>query len=238
MPSPTTAHDIIRGALYLSNAVGVDQTLTASEVSDGLEVFNDLLEIFNTRNLAVYGAANQTFNTVAAQATYTIGTGGDFNTVRPVRINDPAYTVIDGTSYPVYSMTQAEYNAIPVKTQQQPFAYRYLYVNSFPLGQITLWPVPSQIAPITFSIDTQLSAVTSAGASISFPPGYAMVFKYKLAIMLAPLFGRKMTEYPDVARIAAESFADICRANKKLTVMDYPYRARPPNYPDFVAGAY
>jgi hypothetical protein len=238
MPSPTTGLDIIRGALNLTNALGVDQTPTASEVSDCLEAFNDLIEIFNTSSLAVYGSANQTFNTVAGQATYTMGTGGDWSTVRPVQINDPAYTVINSTSYPVYSMTQAEYNAIPVKTQPQPFAYRYLYVNSFPLGLLTLWPVPSEVAPITFSIDNQLTAISSAATSISFPPGYAMVFRYKLAIMLAPLFGRQMSQYPDVMRIATESFAEICRANKTLTVMQYPYRARPPNYPDFIAGAY
>ena len=238
MPSPTTGLDIIRGALNLTNAVGVDQTLTASEVSDSLEAFNDLLEIFNTSNLAVYGSGNQTFNTVAGQATYTIGTGGDWNTVRPVEIVDPAYTVINNTSYPVYSMTQAEYNKIPVKTQPQPFAYRYLYVNSFPLGQITLWPVPSQIAPITFTINNQLTAITNAATAISFPPGYAMVFRYKLAIMLAPLFGRRMTEYPDVYKIATESFADLCRANKTLTVMDFPIGMRRPNFQDFTAGLY
>src|SRR5262245_35332100 len=117
MPSPTTALEVIRGALGLSNAVGIDQTLTAQESTDCLAVFNDLLEIFNTKNLSVYGETNQTFNTVAGQATYTIGAGGDWNTTRPVRINDPAYAVVNGSSYPVFSMTQAEYNLITVKTQ-------------------------------------------------------------------------------------------------------------------------
>ena len=56
--------------------------------------------------------------------------------------------------------------------------------------------------------------------------------------MLAQLFGRRVTEYPDVMQIATKSFADICRANKTLTMMDFPYRVRPPNYPDFIAGAY
>lgn len=236
MPSPTTALQIIRGALNLTNAVGTDQTLTADETSDCLDVFNDLIEMFNTSNLAVYGSSNQTFSTIAAQATYTIGAGGDWNTVRPVRINDPGYTLIQSTSYPVYSMTQAEYNEIPVKTQQQPFAYRYLFINSFPLGRITLWPVPSQVASITFTIDHQLTAISDAATSISFPPGYANVFRYKLAVMLAPLFGK--TAKPEVQKEAKDSYAAICRANKTLTMMDYPYRVRPPNYPDFIAGAY
>jgi len=104
MPSPTTALDIIRGSLALTNAVGIDQTLTNAETTQALSVFNDLLEIFNTRKLAVWGVADQTFSTVAGQTTYTIGAGGDWNTARPVWINDPAYAVINGnTSYPFTS---------------------------------------------------------------------------------------------------------------------------------------
>lgn len=221
MPSPTTAETIIEDALGLTNAVGVDQTLTADEVSDSLRAFNDLLEIFSVNNLAVYGQADQTFNTVANQAVYTIGTGGNWNTTRPVRINQPAYSVINSVSFPCLSMTQEEYNSIAVKGQTQAYPERYLYVNDFPLGLVTLWPVPNAVTPLTLSIDRLLTAISSAGAAISFPPGYAMVFKYKLAIMLAPMFGKKIRDYPDVVAIATSSFADICRANKTLRLMTY-----------------
>lgn len=221
MPSPTTALEIIRSALALTNAVGVDQTLTADQTATGLSVFNDLLEIFSTNNLAVYASANQTFNTVAGQATYTIGTGGDWNTDWPVRINEPAYTTINGTSYPCVSMNQAEYNMIPVKAQQMQFPYRYLWVNAFPLAQITLWPVPSGIVPITWSMDRILAAVASAGTSISFPVGYSMCFQYKLAVMLGPRFGKKMANYPDIVNIANSTFADLCRMNRNINVMSY-----------------
>jgi len=236
MPSPTTALEIIRGALNLTNAVGTDQTLTAAETADCLLAFNDLQEIFATRKLAIYSTVNQTFNTVAGQATYTIGTGGDWNTARPVEITDPAYVVVNNTSFPVTSMTQAEYNQIPVKTQQMTFPFRYLWVNDFPLSKITLWMVPSGVVPITFSIAGQLTAITDAAASISFPPGYAKVFRYMLAVELAPLFGKEAS--PRVAKIASDSFADICRANKTLTMMDYPVGNDVPTYQKFVAGYY
>lgn len=221
MPSPTTALQIIEDALGLTNAVGVDQTLTAEEVATGLRAFNDLLEIFSTRNLAVYGSANQSFNTVVGQSVYTIGTGGNWNTARPERIEEPAYAVVNGMSFPVTSMTQDEYNAIANKAQTQDFPARYLYVNDYPLGLVTVFPVPSAIAPVTFSLDRLLTAVASAAASLSFPPGYAMVFTYKLAIMLAPRFGKKIANYPEVVQIANDSFADICRANKTTRLMSY-----------------
>lgn len=221
MPSPTTALEIIEDALGLTNAVGVDQTLTADETSDCLRAFNDLLEIFSTRNLAVYGQANQSLNTVIGQAVYTVGTGGNWNIVRPVRINDPAYSTINGATLPLVSITQEEYNLLAVHGQTQDYPIYYLYVNEFPLGLLTLWPTPSAVTPVTFSIDRILTAIASPGAAVSFPPGYAMVFKYKLGIMLAPMFGKKITQYPDVIQIANDSFADICRANKKRRVQQF-----------------
>lgn len=229
MPSPTTALTLIRGALGLVNAVGVDQTLTASETDDGLSAFNDLLEIFSTRNLAVYGTANQTFNTISGQAVYTIGVGGNWSAARPERISG-GYSVVNDVSFPITSMTQEEYNAIAFKGQTQTFPFRYLYVNDYPLGLVTLYPTPSAVTPITWTMDRVLSAVSSAGTTLSFPPGYAMVFKYKLAVMLAPMFGKKIRDYPDVVQIANESFADISRANKKRRLMSFDAFTTPPGF--------
>lgn len=224
MPSPTTVLQIGYDALYLCRAVGVDQTLTAQEGADVLRTFNDLVENWSTQKLAVYGQANQTFNTVANQKVYTIGTGGDFSTDRPVRIGNYAYSSLPvGASQPVTfpctQITQDEYNLIAVKDQTQEYPSNFLYVNSYPLGAITFWPVPSQVTPVTFSIDRILAQATSLGATISFPPGYVEAFKYNLAIRLAPLLGQPVTD--DVKSMAVSSLADIKRANKRTPVLRY-----------------
>jgi hypothetical protein len=224
MPSPTTALQIIEDALGLTNAVGADQTLTNDETSDCLRVFNDVLEEGSTQSMFVYGQANQSFNTVAGTATYTIGTGGTWNTVRPERINEPAYATISGVTFPYFSITQAQYNLISLKTQAgggTDINQCYLYVNEFPLGLITLWPVPNAIFAITWSINRILTAITTAAASISFPPGYAKAFKYKLGVELAPLFGKKMAEYPDVAAIQKETWGGIKRSNSRPAILNY-----------------
>lgn len=224
MPSPTTALQIIEDALGLTNAVGADQTLTNDETSDCLRVFNDVLEEGSTQSQFVYGQANQTFNTVANQAVYTIGSGGNWSTVRPVRIVEPAYATVSSTTFPYFRITQDEYNLISFKTQAgggTDTSQYYLYVNEFPLGLITLWPVPNAIIPITWSIDRILTAVASAATTISFPPGYAKAFKYKLGVELGPLFGKKMVNYPDVAAIHKATWGGIKRANTKNTALSY-----------------
>jgi hypothetical protein len=154
MPSPTTPLQVITDSLNLTRAVGVDETLTSLEVSDGLRAFNDLLENWSTQKLAVYGIADQTFTFVAGTGTYTIGTGGTFNTTRPERINSPGYTTVaTGVTLPCTSMTQQEYDLLPYKTQQNDYPWRFLYVNSYPLGILTFWPVPSEANTITLAID-------------------------------------------------------------------------------------
>jgi hypothetical protein len=220
MPSPTTPLQVITDSLNLTRAVGVDETLTSLEVSDGLRAFNDLVENWNTQKLAVYGIADQTFTFVAGTGTYTIGTGGTFNTTRPERINSPGYTTVaTGVTLPCTSMTQQEYDLLPYKTQQNSYPWRFLYVNSYPLGILTFWPVPSEANTITLAIDRILTQAATATTSITYPPGYIEAFKYNLAPRLAALFGKPCP--PDVLALATSTLADIKRANKVTPVMRY-----------------
>lgn len=222
MPSPSTVLQFIEDALGLTNSVGADQTLTARETSDCLRVYNDLLEQMSTQGMSVYGQANQTFNTIANQAVYSIGAGGDFNTVWPASISEPAYATIQGVTFPYTCITQQDYNLIGYKAQSgggTDLAQFYLYVNAFPLGQITLWPVPSAIFPITFTIGTVLTAVTSASQTVTYPVGYAKAFKYALAVEYAPMFGKQITKYPDVLKIHIDTMADIKRMNYRPRVL-------------------
>lgn len=215
----STALDVIREALALTNSVGADQTLTADEAADGLAAFNEVLDEWSTQNLAVYGQANQTFATVPGTGVYTIGVGGAWNTVRPVRINDPAYATYNGSVMPFFSMTQVEYNEIPVKTQTQDYPSSYLYVNDNPLGLVTLWPVPSAVTQLTFSIDRVLTQLSTLATVLVFPPGYHTALKYALAIQLAPSYGKRVAEFPDLTAKANSALGNIKRANRKVHVM-------------------
>jgi hypothetical protein len=219
LPSPSTALQIIEDALGLSNSVGTDQQLTNDETSDCLRKLNDVIELWSTQKLAVFGQANQTFNTVAGTATYTIGVGGTWNTTRPVRIQEPGYTTIQGVTFPVVSINQADYNLIANKTQPGPYPNVYLYVNEDPLGLVTLWPVPDAIVPVTLSIDRVLTQAATAATVLSFPPGYVDTFVNVLAVRLAPLFGKQASQ--DVKDAAKDSFASIKRANQVPVILGY-----------------
>lgn len=219
MPSPTTAGALVRSSLRLIGAIATGETPTADELNDGLSALNDLLESLSTQNLAVYGSAVETFATIAAQAIYTIGPAGNWNTVRPVRIDGDAVCTFNGVDFPVTQIGQGEYDAIGLKTQQQPIIEKLLYVNANPLGLITLWPVPSGIVNITLNTDRVLTAVTDTSTAMSYPPGYLLAMRYLLGILLAPDYGIAIT--PEIAGIAASSLAAIKRANKVKRVSSF-----------------
>lgn len=208
-----SALDLFNDALALINAVGQDQSLTDSEAQTCLRFANRQLDSWSTQSLAVYGIADQTFNLAANVATYTIGPLGTWATTRPIRIADPAYTTYQSVTFPCTSMTQGEYNEISLKTQPNVYPYRYLFVNDNPLGIITLWPVPNQVLPITFSIERVLTQLASLTTTFIFPPGYEDAFVYGLAVRLASQFGVDIKQYPDVTTIAKESLANIKKAN-------------------------
>jgi len=212
MPSGITTYDFLTQAMRLVGIIATSEVPTADEINDALTMFNDLLETSSTENLFVYGSANESFNTVAGQAIYTIGVGGNFNTTRPVRIAD-AYCTFSGVDFPVDIIGQENYNAISLKTQQQPIIERLLYVNDNPLGLITLWPVPSQIVPLVLSTDRVLTQVANTATVLNFPPGYMIYFKHALAILLAPDYGMQVSA--SVAQTAVTTKANIKRANKQ-----------------------
>jgi len=212
-----TALDLFKDALALTNAIGAGQELTNEEAQTCLRIANRMLDNWSTNSLAVYGLAEQSFNTVAAQATYTIGTTGNWVTTRPIFISDPAYTTYQSVSFPMLSMTQGEYDLIDYKTQPGVYPYRYLFVNNNPLASITLWPVPDGIVSVTFSIARVLTTLTNLATVFAFPPGYEHAFVYNLAILLGPQFGVQMNNYPDIKEIAADALGDIKRANSAQT---------------------
>lgn len=212
MPSPTTAGDVVQGALRLLGAIATGDTPTADEFKDGLNTFNDLLELLSTSNLAMYASATEQFPTVANQALYTIGPAGNWNTTRPVRISGSPICTFNGVDFEIDQIGQDDYDAIGLKTLSQPIVEKLLYVNDWPLGKITLWPVPSQVVTITLNTGRVLTAVTDVTTAVNFPPGYAVMFRYNLAIMLAPDYGISVPD--ELANVARTTLAAIKRANK------------------------
>ena len=218
MPSGIVVSDLIKSSMRLIGAIATGETPTADEANDGLLVLNDMLENWSTETLSVWGSSNQTFVLVPGQSIYTIGPAGNWNTDRPQDIDD-AYMTFSGVDFPVKVISQEEYNEINLKSMQQPIVERLLYVNEFPLGRVTVWPVPTQANNITLTMNRILDFPVTLNQTLTGPPGFVKAIRYCLAVELAPEFGVEPS--PTVVSVAADAKGDYKRANMPLVVAQY-----------------
>jgi len=218
MPSPIAVSTLVKSSLRLIGALASGENPTPEELDDALLVLNDLYENWSTEKLSVWGSATQTFALVPGQATYTIGTGGNFNTTRPVSIDD-SFTTFSGVDTPVRVTSQEEYDLIAYKSMQQPVVEQLVYVNDYPLGRITVWPVPNAAATLTLNMGRVLPATIVATDTLTGPPGFLKAIRFCLAVELAPEFG---VEAPaTVIAVAADSKGDYKKTNMEEVVACY-----------------
>ena len=131
----------------------------------------------------VYAETFETFNLTAGDGTYTIGVGGDFNTIAPKRIVS-AYVTNGSIDYPLYIIDSKQYSEIPFKADDGIPECLY-YNNNYPLGTIKLYPLPIGDT-LTINSEKAITSFTNLDTEFSMPAEYQMAIVYNLAVMIAP----------------------------------------------------
>ena len=213
-----TALDLITRALRQANILGEGQVPSGDQANDALAVLNDLIDGWNTDSLVLYQTTNDLVTTVPGQSVYTVGAGGNWVVDRPAQINS-AYVEYEGVSYQVYEINQDEYNLLTLKSMTQVFPRFFLYLNTFPLGTLTLWPTPTLALPFTMSVDRVMPSIPNTGTTLSLPPGYSKALRTNLAVELCVEYGKEPP--PTLVKLAVDSKADVKRANHVPTVAEF-----------------
>jgi len=188
----TTAYDIIHGALRKIGAIAVGETLSADDSTTGLEQLNALLDLWSTEHLAVFNNAEYVLQLQAGKASYTVGTGADFDMPRPLRLSG-AYTRLQPTGttvdYPCTEVDFSRYSRIGIKNQPGPWPKVMYFNTSYPLAELIFWPVPSQNAEFHLWVDMVFSQFTDITDTVTLPQGYLLALQTNLAVLMAPEYG-------------------------------------------------
>lgn len=209
------AMDMIRRAMYLINAVAAGEIPDDADLNDALLTLNEMLDSWDLQPLAVFDDAAQTFTTIPGQATYDWGLDAGvtgIQTQRPVFLNN-ATCVRNGVTTPVEVITQPEYDRIGLKSLSQPLVERVLYVNTFPLGSLTCYPVPSEAVTLTFDTARQIVGPVTLQSIIALPPGYQRAIRYNLAVDLWPEYTNPSVDIESVRKTAREALGKVKVAN-------------------------
>lgn len=215
----TTARQIITKALQKNGVLVKSEAPDTDEANDGLDALNDMLDSFSNDSLIIYARAWENFTLVGGVGDYTIGAGGDFNTVRPTNIVE-AYCKIGESRSPIGVIDDESYNALTFPTLPSIPA-QLNYDGGYPLGKIRFTPYPSSAYPLFLLTEKPLTGFDTLDTVVSLPPGYKRMMIYNLAIELAPEYNQPVK--PEIAKIANDSYGLISAKIAQLRGMDaYP----------------
>jgi hypothetical protein len=221
----TSCLEIVTDAYDVINVLGEGEVLSAELGERGRKVVNQVLDQWSLMPLTIPVTAREVFPLTGGRGgpsdPYTIGPGGDFDTSRPTSITSVGL-LVTATSQP-FEITRAIYTndayASIVQKELTSSYFTGLYYNATfagGLGQINLWPVPSDASTslVLYRL-IPLRTFPLISTAYDFPPGAVSALTYETAKWLAPRMGRAWTD--DLQRLADRTLAVYQRGNTVMT---------------------
>lgn len=226
-----TAGSLIASALRLVGVLAAGEDPAAEDSNDALVTLNDLIDSWSNENLLIPNKVSETFALTANQQTYTMGSGGDFDTTRPVSIENALLQVTNVSpvlELPMAILNQDQFANISLKTLTSNYPSSIYNDQAYPLNNIKFWPVPESSGyNVVLYSWKPLSQVATLATSFSLPPGYTRALRFNLAVDLSGEYGKTL---PDtVTAIAIQAKAAIKRTNVRPYYLrvDSAIQARP-----------
>lgn len=214
-----TVAEMLYASLRLSGVLGMaGRAASTYEMADAFNQLNRMLDAWNTERLQIYAILRQTFTFSTPKEVYAIGTGGDFNTTRPVKIEAAGVLHAGAGGAPDFErevevINWDQYQDIRLKTLQSTYPTVLYYDRAYPLGGLRFWPIPTDsTAKAVLYVWQPIAKFASQGDTITLPPGYEEAIEYNLALRLAATHPGNLIS-PIVIDTARESKAQIKRLN-------------------------
>lgn len=183
-----------------SGDIALGQYLTGTGVTAGTRVVKFLTGAGLTGTYQV--STSQTASSTTISTYYE----------RPLRINS-AFVIVSSLRYTVRILNLENWNMIGYPTLNGPWPTAMYYQPSFPVGNITYWPVPGSGQMHIFA-ETVLQGFSSLSDTVNLPQGYNMAYIWNLAELLLPEYGKNdPTINAMIMKNAADSRAWVKRTN-------------------------
>jgi hypothetical protein len=207
-----SARDMIEDALFEINVLGPGQPVNAGVEARAFRRLNNMLEALSLNNNKIYVDTEEVQTLTSGTARYTVGSGGDFDTNRPLKIYGDAFIrTSGGTDYPLLYRSQDQYRRMPTKgTTTRP--YFFTYTPEFPLGKFSFYPTPANSTDaVHYRANVLLDQFATVTTEVTFPPAYQMAIMLSLAIGISAQNGKTVT--PELAATAGAAWDAIEQGN-------------------------
>jgi hypothetical protein len=217
----TTANEIIAESLGKLGLIGAGETVDGDNAGYCLITLNTVVDALNLPSDFAYVDTNVSATLNTGVATLSIGPAQALNTVRPVRIELGSYATISGVDYPMISISEQEFNQIPIKTNGGTTPMWFWYEPGVTNGTIHYYPLPGATCVVTHPVQKQTSAFADLTTQYTLPTGLRRCLVNLLAVEVAPAFEREAP--PSVIATAANALRLFKRSNAVVPVLDMPY---------------
>lgn len=229
---PTTVRETLNAVLRKINAIQPGEVPTDDDLSISLESLEQLVDSWSNDKLLIYTMNPYYFVATPGKQIYTLGPGGDWNTERPMQIQQayvrynaqvgsgdpPVISFPSNTAdLPIAIANDSQWASIPVKQLQTVFPTILYDDGNYPLRNIYLYPIPNTTQVIALWLWQPLDNFTNLDDPIEFPPGYERALIYNMACELAPEFGKSVPE--DVLETAMDSKMALAAVNSDPQMM-------------------
>ena len=183
-----TAKEIIEAAFQDLGIIEAGASLNFADLEWALSKFNRMLNSMSADGINLHYRIEESFPLVVGTASYTIGTGGTFNTARPNVIEQAFIRDTNGHDYTLGIRPIGEYWSLSEKTTQSRPTSLY-YKPTYPYGTIYLYYTPADSEDLHIVSQKPLTTYTSELTSVSLPGEYEEALVTGLAVKIAPRYG-------------------------------------------------
>lgn len=220
-----TVLDILNQAALLCSMRASGEIMDAALGQDLLIVLNQLIDSWNIESLMIYQIDRQVFPLQHHVQTYSVGPGGDYNMVRPVRLDDVNW--LDDSQFyplelPLHAMSEDEYHNLAVRSVPSVMPTQFYYDQAYPLATLFFWPLPTVTRKVVLFAWHPWDRNNVLTTQIAMPPGYERMLVSNLAVEFSQQPGARLS--PQTLQIAQESKAMVQSQNVDVGVLtvDFP----------------
>lgn len=215
----TTARDIIKKAAQKGGIITKNDDMSADEMNDGLGNLNNMIASWGNDSLLLFYRTLENFYLEAGKQEYTIGSGGDFDTIRPISVlqafvsqNDIKLSNMILCSDVVFQQFLQNLVATGIPTYMN-------YNNNYPLGKLRFYVTPGNAYKFTMLSEKALSEFDTLDTNVDLPPGWDRMLINNLAIEMLPEYGQEPSG--TLVNLARESKNLVKTGIAKNTTADF-----------------
>lgn len=231
----TTLATLISLALKDAGVLGEGETPNAEMTADALATFNQMLALWQVKNVLVYAQQEFSFAPTGALS-YAVGPGATVDMTRPAKL-DQVFWRLDGQDTPIIQLqTFEQYETITPKIQAGSPAHCF-YNPTHTTGTLHIHPQPDT-GTIHLVTRVSLPQPSAASETLTLPPEYMLPVRANLASLLAPMYGARLS--PTIEKMAINGLRSLKRNNLRTNPQgaDYPgFSDSPGSYESGIGGS-